>query len=119
MTKLKSIPLAISVAQRPHLTSDLNILSLAQSDLRNASAAVTEVIIWNRNVHINSDLTGMEETVQLMGHPLTEHSQVRYHTVQNNCAVHFSSLLSTKSSLILEPALSVLQQPHRAQRGLI
>lgn len=97
----KSILLAIPVPQRPHLTLYLNIIPLAQSDLGNGSAAVTEVIIWNRNVHINSELTGLEETVQLMGHPLIEHSQVRYHTVQHNCAVHFFFLLlSTKSNLI-------------------
>lgn len=54
-----------------------------------------------QKLHINSELTGMEKTVQLMEHTLIELSQVRYHTVQHNCAVHFSFLLlSTKSSLI-------------------
>lgn len=59
-TEEHSLGNACTIETPPNLVFEYH--SLAQSDLGNASAAVTEVIIWNRNVHINSELTGMEET---------------------------------------------------------
>lgn len=68
------------------------MISLAESDLGNASAVVTEVVIWHGNSHVNSEMTGVEEIVQLMEQHsqvgiIVEHSEVRYYAEQCSCAI--------------------------------